>query len=53
MVKSEYDKLYDSMLDIIVKYSEHLIEDGIKENKMSLTNSFDVIFRDKKRKRNT
>lgn len=49
--KSDFDKLYDSMLDIVVKYSEYLIKDGIKENKMSLTNGFDVIFRDRKRKR--
>jgi len=51
-VKSDFDKIYEDMLDIVVKYAEQLIEDGIKENKLSLTNGFDVIFRDRKRKRN-
>lgn len=47
----EFDKLFDSTLDKVVEYSEHLIKDHIKENKFSLTNGFDVIFRDRKRKR--
>ncbi len=49
--KKEFDKLFDSTLDKVVEYSDHLIKDHIKENKLSLTNGFDVIFRDRKRKR--
>lgn len=48
---TESDKVYYEMLNIVVKYSEQLIKDGIRENKMSLTNGFDVIFRDRKKKR--
>jgi len=51
MNEKEFEKLSTDLEDIIVRYSDHLIEDHIKENKMSLTNGFDVIFRDRKRKR--
>jgi len=51
MTPEEFDKLYNEMLDVIVRYSDHLIKDHIRETKMSLTNGFDVIFRDRKKKR--
>jgi len=50
--QQEFEKLHDEMLDTIVKYSDNLIKDHIKESKISLTNGFDVIFRDRKRSRN-
>jgi len=49
--QKEYEKLATELEDIIVKYSDHLITDHIKDVKMSLTNGFDVIFRDRKKKR--
>jgi hypothetical protein len=49
--ETESDKLFNDMLDKAVEYSDFLIKDHIKENKMQLTNGFDVIFRDRKKKR--
>jgi len=51
MNQKEYEKLASSLEDIIVKFSDHLITDHIKETKFTLTNGFDVIFRDRKKKR--
>lgn len=51
MKQEEYEKLAKDLEAVILKYSDHLIEDHLKEVKFSLTNGFDVIFRDRKKKR--
>ena len=33
--------------ELIEEYTEELIKDGVQENKLSLRNGFDVIFRDR------
>ena len=49
--EDEYEKLASKLEKTIVEYSDHLIHDHIKETKFTLKNGFDVIFRDRKKKR--
>ena len=47
----EQDIAFNKLVDNLVNHSDGLIKDGVRENKLSLTNGFDVIFRDRKKKR--
>jgi len=48
--EKDFAKLHDKIIKQALKYSNHLIEEGIKSSSFTLTNSFVVIFRDLKRK---
>jgi len=50
MNKEEFEKLHNKTIQLVLDYSNHLIEEGIKSTSWTLTNNFVVTFRDLKRK---
>ena len=50
ITEEEFNKLHDKTIKIVLEYSDHLIEEGIKSTSFTLTNDFVVTFRDLKRK---
>lgn len=48
--QKEFEKLQDNTIKQVLKYSNHLIEEGVKSTSWTLTNDFVVTFRDLKRK---
>ncbi len=51
MNQSEWKKMDDNMKTITEQYANELIKEKTKELKISFRNGFDIIFRDRKRKR--
>jgi len=48
--QKEFMKLHDRTIKQVLKYTTHLIDEGIKSTSWTLTNDFKVTFRDLKRK---
>lgn len=53
LTDKEFAKFEDKTIKQVLKWTNYLIETGIKSNTWSLTNSFKVTFRDLKRKART
>jgi len=51
MNQTQYNKMVKELEAIIIKYSDHLIEDHIKSATFTLANGFNVTFKDRKKKR--
>jgi len=50
LTDKEFAKLEDKTIKQVLKWTNYLMESGIKSNTWTLTNSFKVTFRDLKRK---
>ncbi len=53
LTPKEFEKLQDKTIKQVLKYSNHLMDEGIKSTSWTLTNDFVVTFRDLKRKART
>lgn len=48
LTQKQFNEMHDKLTDIIVEYSNHLIEDHIQSTSFKLTNGFTVTFKDRK-----
>ncbi len=53
LTEKQFMKLHDKTIKQILKYTEHLMDEGIKSVTWTLTNDFKVTIRDLKRKART